>query len=135
MTKKANAKRRMASAWHTPEIHEIHMAEAVLAVQVSSSAEIERGHFPFVRLNDDIGKRSSGRPSFEDPVLKAAKRRINAGNYPTSLLEFSGEIVNEDFSNSLPEDRPAIRTVARIIRESDQWAEWRHLFRSRRKRL
>jgi hypothetical protein len=86
------------------------------------------------RKKFDSPKPFGGRPDFKEPVLSAAERRINAGNYSTSLPEFADEILNEDFSNSLPEERPVNRTVQRIIRESKQWAQWRRLFRTRRKR-
>jgi hypothetical protein len=128
MTKKATAEQRMASAWHTPEIHEIHMAGAVLAIQSSSSAAIKRGYFPFVERKDDIGGQRPGPRKFKEPVLRTATRHIRAGDNPSSLRRFATEIANEAFDL---EERPAVKTVERIIRKSKQWPQWRHLFRGR----
>ena len=117
-----------------PEIHVIKPGEITFAGQGGmKDVKAKSGEIKLIERNFD--SRRSGRPDFRDPVLKAAERRINAGNYSTSLPEFADEILNEDFSNSLPEERPANRTVQRIIRESKQWAQWRRLFRTRRKRI
>jgi hypothetical protein len=81
----------------------------------------------------DVNK--GGRPGFDaDDIIDAAARRIDPGNYPGSLRELAEEIVNEDFCNALPENRPAVSTVMRIIRNSNRWPEWRRLFRHRRDR-
>jgi hypothetical protein len=114
-------------------IHVIKPGEITFAGQGGmEDVKAKSGEIKLIERN--FGSRRSGAPGFKDPVLKAAERRINAGNYPTSLPEFAEEILNEDFSNSLPEDRPANRSIQRIIRKSDQWAQWRRLFRTRRRR-
>jgi hypothetical protein len=118
-----------------PEIHVIKPGEIEKFAGQGGMEDVraKSGEIKLIERNFD--SRRSGRPDFRGPVLQAAERRINAGNFDTSLIKFAKEIVDEDFPNSLPEDRPAVRTVVRIIRESDQWARWHHLFRTRRKRL
>jgi hypothetical protein len=127
MKKKTGAKSQ--SGARTPVIHVIERGEITFAGQGGMEAAAKSGRIVFRERNPD---KPEGRRSFKAPVLKAAERRINAGNFSTSLPEFADEILNEDFSNSLPEERPANRTVQRIIRESKQWAQWRRLFRTRR---
>jgi hypothetical protein len=108
-------------------------AAALLAGASGLKAAAKSGPFVFRERKSFGPKPFGGRPDFKEPVLKAAERRISAGNYPTSLETFAEEIRSEDFSDRLPEERPAVKTIQRIIRKSDQWPRWRRLLRQRKK--
>jgi hypothetical protein len=99
-------------------------ATAALTPQIDMGAAAKSGLITF-RERDHDKKAWHGTSAYKDPVLRAAAQRINADNYPRSLKEFAEEIVNEKFANALPDERPAARTVERIIRNSDHDASRR----------